>query len=69
MIPRAILKLFLKNIFIALLRDEILTKNIFMEDSAESLPKEDLATRSTEDSRQDDDIFYDSQVDEKETLV
>lgn len=59
------------------LRDEVLTKNIFLEDEAkrkaeiignsgEKLLEQESPSASVEDSQQDDDIFYDSQVEEKE---
>lgn len=58
-------------------RDEVLTKNIFLEQEAkreaeavengEKLPDEHKNTKSTdEESQQDDDIFYDSKAEQQE---
>lgn len=53
-----------KSIF---LEDEAKRKAETVENSVESLPEQESPAVSTEDdSQQDDDVFYDSQADEKE---
>lgn len=53
-------------------RDEVLTKNKFLEEEAKRKAEavdnseEIHASVSSEDSQQEDDIFYDAQVEERE---
>lgn len=52
-------------------RDEVLTKNKFLEEEAKRKAEavdnsDEVHPVSSEDSQQEDDIFYDSQVEERE---
>lgn len=58
-------------------RDEVLTKNKYLEEEAkrkaeavengeENLPQQDAPVTSNEESQPDDDIFYDSDAEQQE---